>query len=154
MVEFEAAPAIPRDYKNLDVLTIEEVRKAELAGYVAASSDLGVIFKRSGEREEMWTPPQDIKDWRLRVCLVWFCYIYENLEKLARPLGAIEEMLFEFKFPKILDIPEHEYLGHTYAGAAAFDPITAKELVQEKQYLAPHYLDALAAIDSYRSQIK
>jgi hypothetical protein len=151
MRQFTSAPAIPVGYTRLRLaLSADEVALAYQHSYVADTVDPSALVNRSGY-DYSFNPPaeDDVKDWRTRIFLVWFCYVYENLRALKEPMGAIEELILEFQAPEILD-PPGARLATYYAGAAARDPISTQELEQEVKYLAPHYRNALLLLGNLR----
>jgi hypothetical protein len=117
-------------------------------GYVQDSVDPSELVSRAGvDFSDQPLTPNDLDNWRAKFFLIWFCFIYENFQALAKPMGAIEELVMEFKAPSILDL-ENARLGSMYAGASASDPLTPDELQREAVCLKPHYEAAVALLDS------
>jgi hypothetical protein len=151
MIRFDAAPAVPVDYHRLRVLTVEEIERARSAAYVADVSDPREPARRGGLNN--YPRPyfdDDIFDWRLRMYIVWFCYIYENLSLIRKPLGAIEEILWEFKAPEILDLPGRR-LASLYAGAGTA-ALSAHDLKNQLEYLKPHYDKACCLLAQFHQK--
>jgi len=79
--------------------------------------------------------------------VAWFCYVFENFERIRRPRYAIEELILEFKGQSVLDTPQCS-LPQIYAGAGGWD-LTGEELVRQKKLLQAHYDIALALLDAW-----
>jgi len=140
VIQFDAAPAIPSDYPRLrHALSDEEINRAREAGYVADGMDLQIEVRRAGLDNCGELPPlDDILDWRIRVYVVWFCFIYENFLTILKPMGAIEEIILEFKAPNVLDTADRR-LGTLYAGAGSEDPLPTSRLNAQLEELRPQY---------------
>lgn len=153
MIQFDAAPAIPADYDRLRALTTEEIELARSAGYVADASDPREPVRREGLDNLYEYPGDDIADWRIRTYMVWFCYIYENWLVIRKPRTAIEELVFEFKAPIILDLPDRR-IATLYAGAGAADadPRYADNLKKHIEYLKPHYDKAVRLLEQFEQE--
>lgn len=141
MRQFSAAPAVPIDYSRLAALSAEEIEAAVRAGYVALEVDPSAPVQRRGLENSSDIPPDDINDWRIRMYVIWFCYIYENIDKIRRPLAALEELIFEFKASSALDIPGSR-IATDYAGAGSVEPLSENELGKQRVSLKPHYQKA------------
>jgi hypothetical protein len=142
VIPFEAAPSVPGEYPLLSALSDDEIARARLLGYVAEVDPAGSV---SNDRAlNYWDPigPDDIANWRVRMFIIWFCYLFENLERLQRPMYAIEELILEFQGREILDGPNPR-LATIFAGAGARDPLSAAELRDEKEFLQPYYNHAI-----------
>ena len=150
MIRFTSLPAIPANYPGLDVLTQSEVGLARADGYVEDESNVSESVNRAGV-DFSFQPltPGDLGNWRTKVYLVWFCFVYENLSTMRKPMGAMEELVSEFKAPDILDIGDIR-LGSLYAGAGAADPLASCDLQKEIVRLKPHYTRAVELFRSIR----
>lgn len=124
MIRFDAAPAIPVDYRLLQALSADEIKLARQAGYVADSTNPSEEVSRAGidiDRLEEYMPDDtSLSDWRIRAYVVWFCYIFENIRSIRRPISAIEELVYEFRAPSNLDFAASRIAG-LYAGVGASD---------------------------------
>jgi hypothetical protein len=89
-------------------------------------------------------PSDDLRDWRTRMYLIWFCYAYENIMLMRKPLFALEELILEFKAPGIIDMP-YRRLGSLYAGAGGFSDSDA-DRAEHLESLKPHYERATALL--------
>jgi hypothetical protein len=150
---FDAAPPVPLDYPWLNLLTDLEIEKARSLAYVADTVDLSIPVRRDGVDNIDPGPIEDMADWRTRMYVIWFCYIYENFEIIQRPRYAIEELIFEFRALAILDLP-NRCLGTLFAGAGAsdFEPDAQSEFASTKQFLRPHYEAALALLQNFANR--
>ena len=146
MIRFDAAPPVPADYPRLYLLSADEIGLARSAGYIADNVDPAAPVGRAG-RDITYDPlPGDsLEDWRVRMYVIWFCYIFENFAVIQRPMGAIEELILEFRASEIIDIPGRR-LGSLYAGAGADDPLPKSKLSWQLEQLRPHYLKAIARL--------
>jgi hypothetical protein len=148
MRQFDAAPAIPSTYVRLRSLTAEEVAQARAAGYVADLADLAKLICRSGlDNLADDPPPEDTADWRVRIYLIWICYIYENLKIIRNPLGAIDELILEFHGSEILDRPGFR-IASLYAGAWTPDSLPESDLQKQLEILRPSYEKAIHLLDA------
>ena len=139
MLSFDSAPAIPANYPRLSALSPAEIMEARAESYIADDENPAWPVKRPGKDFSYQPLPTDnLMDWRTRIYIVWFCYLYENFAVLHSPMGAIEELILEFKAPHILDLPGRR-LATLYAGAGADDPPSHEQQRQELQALRPHY---------------
>jgi hypothetical protein len=146
MLSFRAAPPIPSDDPRLRALTNEELELARQANYVSDCVHPSKPVNRSGRDVCGDSLPADnIQVWRIRVYLIWFCYIYENLSLIVRPVGAIEELITEFRAPAIIDIPGRR-LATLFAGIGAADPLSASEIQDQIRSLRPHYEKATSLL--------
>lgn len=150
METFYAAPAVPSDFHLVSaVLSDDEIKQAQNAGYIRANSNVGDELPRGGIDVLTDEPPVDIDDWRIRMFLIWFMYIFETMDILEKPMGALEEVLWEFKAPDILDLPGRKHLAALYAGAWDFDPLSTSEIERERSFLLPYYQKALHVVAEY-----
>lgn len=145
MIEFDAAPAIPLNYHRLRALSPEEIQLARSSGYIAQSVDPSDPVRRTGIDNYSQPLLGDIRDWRTRVYIIWFCYIYENLDKIAKPFEAVEEIIMEFRAPDVIDMPGRR-LGTLYAGMGGTNPASVSERKHSQERLKPHYDKALALL--------
>lgn len=149
MIQFDAAPAVPLDYPRLTALTTAEIEQARLAGYLASVAYAREPVRRAGLNN--YTEPRaddDLQDWRTRMFIIWFCYIYENFLLIHQPCYAIEELILEFKAPGALDTLGRR-LGTLYAGAGGSEPTSPAERTRLLQLLRPHYAVAIALLDRW-----
>ncbi len=147
MIRFAAAPPVPTDYPRLRALSAEELGLARSCGYVADAADPASPVDRAGRDITFDPVPGDsLEDWRVRMYVIWFCYIFENFDVIRRPMGAIEELILEFRASEIIDIPGRR-LGTLYAGAGSSDPLRKSTAVLQMERLRPHYLKAVARLD-------
>jgi hypothetical protein len=150
MIRFDAAPAVPLDYPRLTALTLKETELASGAGYLAETVDPREPVRRAGLNNSHIALPaiDDVRDWRTRMYAIWFCYVYENFLLIDKPLYAIEELILEFKAPDVLDTP-NRILATLYAGAGGAEPISLPERARQIEVLKPHYLKAIALLESW-----
>jgi hypothetical protein len=146
MIQFNAAPAVPSNYPRLKLLTQEEIDNARIAGYVADEVDPQKPVKRAGlDNYDAPVPDIRLQDWRTRMCLIWFCYIYENFQIIPRPLYAVEELILEFKGLDALD----PRLASLYAGAGGWEPASTAKREKHLKQLKPNYTKAIHLLDSW-----
>lgn len=149
MLQFDAAPPVPSNYPRLQALTPAQVEEARAAGYVVDAVDPAGVVRRTGIENGIWPPPDDdMRDWRARLYVIWFCFIFENFQVIQKPLYAIEELIFEFKGLEILDTPRRR-LASVYAGAGAYDPLSNEQRIKEIQDLRPHYQRAATLLSDW-----
>lgn len=143
MIRFDAAPPVPADYPKLQLLSADELTLARAYGYVADKVDPAAPVARAG-RDITYDPlPGDtLDDWRVRMYVIWFCYIFENFAVIESPMGAIEELILEFRADENIDIPGRR-LASLYAGAGAADPLAAAEMKAQIEELQLHYIKAV-----------
>jgi len=142
MLKFTSAPAVPKGYYLLRALSDAEVIQAEKYSYVVEISDPSKFVNRNGiDISFEDRSPAELSDWRVRMYLVWLCYIYDIFFELRNPLGAIEELILEFRNPIIVDRGTKS-LGQIYVGAGAEDPITRERAEKERITLQPFCDDA------------
>ncbi|HLY44429.1 MAG TPA: hypothetical protein VKQ73_02525 [Stellaceae bacterium] len=159
MIQFDAAPPVPLDYPLLRALTPGEIGLARAAGYVADGVDPGAPVRRAG-RDNCTepSPDNDLRDWRTRMYVIWFCYVYENFAVIAKPLSAIEELILEFKASDVIDIaPELgrvTVLGSLYAGAGGWEPTTPAQREWHIRELRPNYLKAISLLQDWNEHQK
>ena len=144
MIQFDAAPPVPLSYPRLTALTHEEVEQARSLAYVAESNDPGRDIQRAG-LDNCMAPRanDDIHDWRTRMYVIWFCYIYENFASIRRPLYAIEELILEFKAQDVIDTSDQR-IATLYAGAGGWEASERIDHKEQLERLKPHYLAAIA----------
>jgi hypothetical protein len=149
MFQFDAAPAVPLRYPRLKALTATEIEKARAAAYVVEAADPREAVRRRGlnNYSEQWAY-NDIEDWYTRMYAVWFCYVYENLLLIDKPLYAIEELILEFQAREALDLPDRR-LATLYAGAGGAEPTLPGERIRQLELLKPHYARAVALLDNW-----
>jgi len=146
MIWFDAAPPMPSEYPFLRALNAVEIGYALKAGYVADGVDPSAPVKRGGlNNDEDDPPPDDIRDWRIRTYVIWFCYIFENADIIAKPLLSLEELIQEFKAPEILDT-ETRRIGGLYAGVGNEDSVHPDRR-RFQIGLRPHYNLALKLLE-------
>ena len=152
MIQFDAAPGVPSNYHRLRVLTMEEIERARFAGYVVDAGNPNEPVRRDG-LDNCFDPclVDDMLDWRIRMYIIWFCYIYENLELIPKPSGAIEEILLEFKAPEILDVTGRR-LATLYAGAGATGPLPSHRVKDRLEKLRPHYDKAISLLEQFQRE--
>lgn len=147
MEQFDAIPAVPLSYSRLSAFSVEEITKARAAAYIADAVDPEAPVCRRGIPNYDEAPGlDDIQDWRNRMYVVWFCYLYENLLIIRKPLLAIEELILEFKAPELLDLPDRR-LATLYAGAGGAEPLSLTDRFREADYLRPHYAKAIEILE-------
>jgi hypothetical protein len=128
----------------------EEIELARSSGYVADSVDPRETVRRAGLYNYFDPiPADDMLDWHTRVYVIWFCYIYENFHIIRKPLSAIEELIFEFRAPSVIDLPGRR-LATLYAGTGHLDPLPTREADDTLQSLKPHYDLAISLLESGR----
>lgn len=153
MILFEYAPAVPATYERLiAALTPSEQEEAIRSGYVARRPKYDFLPAGAGSFGKHFTVSSEVNDWRNRMLLVWFCFIFENLKQIRNPAAALEEVLFELQGgPSGLDeglIP----LSTVYTGAAAWEPRSPDILDREESVLRPYYENAVRLLDSYNGK--
>ena len=152
MIRFNAAPPVPTTYSRLSALASGEIEQARAAAYVADTVDPTGPVQRAGI--DNCAEPRandDLRDWRTRMYVVWFCYLYENLLVVERPLYALEELILEFKAQDVLDMPDCR-LATGYAGAGGAEPILPAERRRQLCSLKPHYTKAIALLDAWNAR--
>jgi hypothetical protein len=143
---------MPAGYAKLMFLSPGECGFARSHGYIGdhgdPGGDPGQANGHAGlDASDLPLATNLLSDWRTRLYIIWFCYLYENLGALPRPMGAIEELVLEFKAPAILDFRGRR-IATLYAGAGADDPLSPEDLARELKALAPHYRLALSLLGS------
>lgn len=128
MADFVAAPPVSRSYPRLATLTVEEIAEAGQCGYIADHTDVTGTASWSCSdplkyTSEMVEHGNDVRAWRGKLYLIWFCYVFENLNSIRRPLYAIEELFLHFQSNLIDD------LAQQFAGAGAWDETNVTRLV-------------------------
>ena len=143
MRQFDATPPVPLSYPWLEALTKDEVELAISGSYVVETSDPSTPVRRNGLENYDWPYLRDdIRGWRIRTYIIWFCYLYESFHLLQKPMGSIEELLMEFKAPEILDVPNRR-LATLYTGVSGADPFTANGIEDQRLKLHSHYDKAI-----------
>ena len=151
MIRFNAAPPVPTTYSRLSALASGEIEQARAAAYVADTVDPTGPVQRAGI--DNCAEPRandDLRDWRTRMYVVWFCYVYENFSLIECPVYALEELVLEFKAQDVLDLPGRR-LATLYAGAGGWEPISPAERNKQLQLLKPHYIKAIALLDPWNA---
>ena len=147
MLKFTAAPAVPKDYYLLQALNDTELVQAEKYGYVSDAAFPDQVVNRRGiDISFEDRSSEELTDWYIRMYLIWLCYLFEHFCELRNPLGAIEEIVLEFRSPTLIDRGPHS-LGTIYVGAAAEGQITRERAENEKKVLIPYYNDAKAILN-------
>jgi hypothetical protein len=151
MIQFDAAPPVPLDYPRLVALAHGEVELARAAGYVAESVDPRQPVRRAGlDNYRERRAEDDLRDWRTRMYVIWFCYLYENFLLIDKPSYAIEELILEFQAQDVLDTPGRR-LATLYAGAGGGEPTSLTKRSRQLQTLAPHYAKAITLLDNWNT---
>ena len=146
MLYFDAAPAVPLSYSRLKVLTAAEISIAQASGYVGEEADLEVNQKRPGlAYDDDFVPDDSLTDWRTRMYIVWFCYIYENFTAVRKPFFAIEELILEFRGLDAL----HPNFGSLYAGAGGWEPLSPEAHQKALAWLEPLYFKAIYLLGTW-----
>lgn len=87
----------------------------------------------------------DLRAWRGKLYLIWFCYIFENLQAVRRPLYAIEELFLHFRSNLIDD------LAQMFAGCGAWDEkITPEDWVRIYPKLQRYHARAVGLLANGR----
>ena len=150
MLHFDAAPPIPTSYKRLSALNSSELAEAVRRGYVAENPHPSADVSRQGlDSSQTGVTQHDVQDWRARIYAIWFCYLYEHLKEIRRPLYAIEELFLEFQTNLLNGGRALPGLAQLYAGAGGWQNPTAAELDQHLQRLRVYYDTALGLLESY-----
>lgn len=141
MIRFDGAPAVPLTYPHLSALTAEEIKYAIDFGYVSPEEQPGAAVNRKGRNYPgVDVAKNDLRDWRSRMCIIWFCYIYENFDVIRRPLMAIEELVLEFGgIPMVDDSLDYLYAGAGGSDAGGSDIVSEVELERHIKFLKPRY---------------
>ena len=148
MSNFERAPKIPCDYMRLNVLSPDELTMAVTARYVAGPIRDGSELVGKVDAHDYRKAEDNLIDWRTRIYVVWFCYIYENMMRIDTPLEAIETIVSEFRAPSVIDTPGRG-LGALYAGMGATNPVSGAQRERHIQLLKPHYDKAIALLGDF-----
>jgi hypothetical protein len=94
---------------------------------------------------EVTAQGNDMGFWRSRMYVVWFCYVYEKLAAIPRPVSAIEELFLHFRSHLLGD------LAPLYAGAGACDEnLSQEELKKHATSLKRYYSEAILLLDACR----
>jgi hypothetical protein len=151
MIQFDVAPPVPSDYHRLGVLTPEEIENARSAAYVADGIDpLSPVCREGLNNYDDPYLGDNIFDWRVRMFIIWFCYLYENFSLIHNQLGAIEEILLEFKVPGIVDLPGR-ILSTMYAGSFYGD-LPDDGVAFQLGLLKPHYEKGIELLEQFRHE--
>ena len=145
MIQFDAVPGVPSSYQWITALDAEEVAEARSRGYVVDKADPSEPVCRPGIDNYFELFEDSIQDWRARMYVIWFCYIFDYFEELSKPLYAIEELILEFKAPSLIDLPDKR-LGTLYAGAGGAEPVSKFNRMRHIELLTPHYNKAIALL--------
>jgi hypothetical protein len=146
LIRFDAAPPVPAGYPLLRALSPAELELARAAAYVADAVDPREPVSRVGLNNYDAPPAEDdLRDWRTRMYVIWFCWIYENFFIIGKPACAVEELILEFKAPDVIDLPA-ERLGALWAGACGWEPVPSAECERLLGSLKPHYLKAIGLL--------
>lgn len=141
---YPETPRVPVDYPRLIALSQQELGEAINYGYVKADAPPryphgAFQFPENGSN--------DLHDWRMRMYVLWFAYLYEIFFKIEKPLRAIEDLFLEFN-TNILNRGKRWGLAQDYAGAGAWDPTDA-ELKLMHSDLRQYYDNALDLLESW-----
>ena len=141
MADFDAAPPVPGFYPRLAKLTAEQIAEARRYGYVVDRTDLTAAPWDSSDplkyTSEMVEHGNNLRAWRGKLYLIWFCYVFENLNSIRRPLYAIEELFLYFRSNLIDD------LAQMFAGCGAWDEtITPEDWVRIRPVLQKYHARA------------
>jgi hypothetical protein len=150
MIQFDAAPGVPSSYQWLVALGAEEVAEAERRGYVMDKTDPSEPVCRPGIDNCFELIQDSMQDWRARMYVIWFCYIFDHFEEISKPLFAIEEIILEFKAPDLVDLPGKR-LGTLYAGAGGAEPVSKSNRARHVEFLTPHHAKAIAMLTTWIS---
>lgn len=150
MIEFNAAPPVPLTYlRLLAALTRAEITEAMRLGYVAADVDPSSPVHHNNAFNVYSPIATGLEDWRNRMFLIWFCYLFENFFVLQKPLAAIEEIILELEGGPIAFDAEMPRLASLYAGAAAREPLSRADLEREQAFLTPYYQNAVKQLNTW-----
>ena len=147
MNHFVAAPPIPSSYLKLAALNENEIAEARRYGYIADDTDPSAPVGRECSDPllctvEMTEHGNDIRAWRSRIYVIWFCYVFENIEAIRRPLYAVEELFLHFQSNLIVE------LAQMYAGAGGLEEMSSpQEIAYLKAGLRRHYTRAIDLLD-------
>ena len=87
----------------------------------------------------------DLRAWPGTLYLIWFCYIFENLQAVRRPLYALEELFLHFRSNLIDD------LAQMFAGCGAWDEkITPEDWVRIYPKLQRYHARAVGLLANGR----
>ena len=149
MIHFDAAPPVPVAYPRLSALTSAEIELARAARYIEVKVDPREPVGRTGlDNAIEERANDDVRDWRTRIFIIWFCYLFENFLLIKKPLYALEELILEFKAQDVLDLPDRR-LATLYAGAGAAEPTLSSERKRQLELLRPHYARAIDILDNW-----
>jgi len=143
MADFVAAPPVPRSYPRLAAFTAQEIAEAERCGYIGDHTDIAdeVSWSCSDPLKftsEMVEHGNNPRAWRGKPYLIWFCYVFENLKAIRRPLFAIEELFLHFQSNLI------DNLAQMFAGCGAWDEtITPEDWVRIHPVLQKYHVRAV-----------
>tara|TARA_R110002110_G_scaffold286844_2_gene501163 strand:+ start:64 stop:549 length:486 start_codon:yes stop_codon:yes gene_type:complete len=153
---FKDTPTIPTDYQRLiDALSQDEIASAITAGYIAKEMTASPLVTNSITLStELSLPdniPDTLDDWRNRIFLVWFCFIYEKFTHLPRPLCALEDVFLELQGgPSEFD--RHlSRMCELYAGCGAWEleeVERANGYQRHTDFLLPYYQSAIHLLES------
>lgn len=160
MIVFEAAPPVPSTYHRLrEALTDTEITEARELGYVADGVLPHAAIHCDRALNHIHKPPisDGLSDWRNRMFLVWFCYLFENFDVLRSPLGALEELILELHGGPTswdMDLGNPAGFAQLWAGAGAGDPLSDRERKEERWRLEPYYRSALRELTNWSGMHK
>jgi hypothetical protein len=150
MLEFERLPPVPAQYFRLAALSPDELAEARRSEYISDAPESGAQIRRSGiDSSTTGVREHEVRDWRVRMYAIWFCYVYENFTTIEQPLYAIEELFLEFQTNILNSDGEIWGLAQRYAGAGAWDP-TAEELETYHNDLRSYYDNARRLLSNWQ----
>jgi len=142
---YDAIPAVPHNYFRLSLaLTSDERKQAYAFGYLLSPEGILATGYTDLIRFDVWSSDPDIANWRNRMFLVWFCYLYENFYEIEGILGAFEGLILEFQggpdlfYEKHFDDLDNNFVSD-YAGIGATEPLGEERMRFEYNRLEPHY---------------
>jgi hypothetical protein len=148
MADFVAAPPVPSSYPRLAALTAQEIAEAGRCGYISDHAGVADDVSWSCSDPLKFTSAMvehgnNSRAWRGKLYLIWFCYVFENLKAIRRPLFAIEELFLHFQSNLIDD------LAQMFAGCGAWDEtITPEDWVRIGPKLQKYHARAVELLGS------
>ena len=140
---YPETPRVPVNYPRLNVLSQQELSEAIKFGYV--KSNLPPSHPE-GAAPCSEVGSDELQDWRMRMYILLFAYVYEAFFEIEKPLRAIEDLFLEFR-TNILNGDQAWGLAQDYAGAGAWNP-TQDELKRAHSDLRQYYDRALDLLRS------